>query len=48
MEGILLLAMVSQRFVLDLARELPKPKVRMSLKPDGGMWMRVRSRGASQ
>lgn len=44
MEGVLMLSMISQRYTLDLVGGLPKPKVSMSLKPKGGMWMTVRRR----
>lgn len=47
MEGVLLLTLLSQRYQLDLDGPLPKPKVSMSLKPDGGLWMQVRRRTAT-
>lgn len=45
MEGILMLTLISQKYELDLADDnLPKPSVRMSIKPVGGMKMYVRKR----
>ncbi len=46
MEALLLLAQISQRVQLDLAEGvLPEPKVSESIKPKGGMKMRVTRRG---
>lgn len=45
MESTLMLAMVSQRLLLDHANgEMPKPKVEMSIKPANGMPVTVRRR----
>ncbi|MEQ9590777.1 MAG: cytochrome P450 [Parvibaculaceae bacterium] len=44
MEATLMLAMISQKFELDLVGELPQARVRMSVKPVGGMLMRVKRR----
>jgi len=47
MEGVLLLSMICQRFRITLATpdgELPKTKVSMSIKPRGGMLVRVERR----
>ena len=44
MEGVLMLTLISQRFILDLADKLPEASVRMSIKPKGGMKMRVMRR----
>ncbi|MEO1169968.1 MAG: cytochrome P450 [Pseudomonadota bacterium] len=41
MEAVLMLAMISRHYLLELDGPLPPPKVRMSIKPDGGMPMRV-------
>ncbi len=39
-----MLAILSQHYVFDLAGELPATKVSMSLKPAGGMRVRVKRR----
>lgn len=44
MEGILLLALLHEEFEFDLDQGLPVSKVSMSIKPEGGMWMRVNRR----
>jgi cytochrome P450 len=45
MEGVLMLAILSQNFVFDLVGDLPDVKVSMSLKPIGGMQVKVTRRG---
>ncbi|MGP1281582.1 MAG: cytochrome P450 [Parasphingopyxis sp.] len=47
MEGIVMLALISQKFTLDLVSPLPPPRVSMSLKPEGGMMMLVNRRKPS-
>jgi len=45
MEGMLLLACISQRFLLDhVDGKLPRPQVQMGIKPVGGMPMRITRR----
>ena len=45
MEGTLMLAMAHQKYTFELAEgKLPKPMVRMSIHPEGGLQMRAKSR----
>ncbi|MDB5969992.1 MAG: cytochrome [Hydrocarboniphaga sp.] len=49
MEGLLMLSMISQRFLLDHANgKLPEPRVQMAIKPAGGMHMRITPRVPQQ